>query len=459
MAKKVQFTTNQPSASTDYLAADNTWKTIPGGGGSTTWGSITGTLSSQTDLQTALDSKMNIATYDTDVDGVVDSAERIQIVVRNSTGSTLSKGQIVYLSGATGNRPNALLAQANSEATSSKTIGMVMADILNNTDGQIAVNGTLHDIDTSSFTAGDSLWLSATTAGGMVANTPPTEPNHAVFIGYVARAHPTQGRVVLNVQNGYELDELHGVQIISVANNDILKYNSTSGLWENSNALSTKQDTITGAASTITTSNLTGSRVLVSNGGGKVDVSAITTTEVGYLSGVTSDIQTQLNAKQGTLTLTTTGSGGSATLGSGILNIPQYAGAGSGTSFIVGFNGTGVVPAGTINMTGLTGGGYVNTGNEFQRIYALPQTCSLSRWYVRTSATQPASGSLVITLRQNQVDTALAITIAAGSIGGTYSNTATSIAFSAGDLASVKVQNNAAANSTPVISLSIMVTI
>jgi hypothetical protein len=171
--------------------------------------------------------------YDTDVDGVVDSAERIQIVVRNSTGSTLTKGQIVYLSGATGNRPNAVLSQANTEATSSKTIGMVIANIANNADGQVAVNGTLHDLDTSAFTAGDTLWLSATTAGGMVANTPPIEPNHAVFIGYVARSHPNQGRVVLAIQNGYELDELHGVLITSPANNNVLTYESSTSLWKN----------------------------------------------------------------------------------------------------------------------------------------------------------------------------------------------------------------------------------
>ena len=35
MAKKVQYTTNQPSASTDYLAADNTWKPMSGGGSGT----------------------------------------------------------------------------------------------------------------------------------------------------------------------------------------------------------------------------------------------------------------------------------------------------------------------------------------------------------------------------------------------------------------------------------------
>lgn len=165
------------------------------------------------------------------------------------------------------------------------------------------------------------------------------------------------------------------------------------------------------------------------------------------------------NAKQNAITLTTTGSGGSATLVGSTLNIPQYAGQGSGTSFIVGLNATTVVGPSTTNFTAITGGGYVNAANEFQRLLPISQTSSLSRWYARTSATQPASGSLVITLRQNQVDTAMAITIAAGSAAGTYSNTATSVSFSAGDLASVKVQNNAAANSTPVISLSIMVTI
>lgn len=62
-------------------------------------------------------------------------------------------------------------------------------------------------------------------------------------------------------------------------------------------ALGSKQDVIDGAASTITDSNLTANRALISNGSGKVDVSAVTSTELGYLDGVTSNIQTQLNSK------------------------------------------------------------------------------------------------------------------------------------------------------------------
>lgn len=69
-------------------------------------------------------------------------------------------------------------------------------------------------------------------------------------------------------------------------------------------ALGSKQDIIAGAASTITDDNLTANRALISNGSGKVAVSAITNTELGYLDGVTSNIQTQLNDKLSTAPVT-----------------------------------------------------------------------------------------------------------------------------------------------------------
>ncbi len=230
---------------------------------------------------------MTKAVYDTDDDGVVDKSETTQIIVRNSTGSTISKGKVVYLSGATGNRPNALLASASSEATSSKTIGIVVADIANNSDGYVAVNGTLHDLDLNTFTAGNTLWLS-NTPGDYVANTPPAEPSHAVFIGVVARAHPTQGRLVLAIQNGYELGELHGVEITTPATNDFVYY-ASDGLWKNKQL--SASDIPTGIDAT------------------KIGAGAVSNTEFGYLDGVTSAIQTQINGKQATLTNPVTGTG------------------------------------------------------------------------------------------------------------------------------------------------------
>jgi hypothetical protein len=61
--------------------------------------------------------------------------------------------------------------------------------------------------------------------------------------------------------------------------------------------LNAKQATITGGASTIVTSNLTANRALIANGSGKVEASSVTSTEIGYVSGVTSAIQTQINTK------------------------------------------------------------------------------------------------------------------------------------------------------------------
>jgi hypothetical protein len=66
--------------------------------------------------------------------------------------------------------------------------------------------------------------------------------------------------------------------------------------------IDSKQATITGAATTIDDANLTASRAVISNASGKVAVSAVTDTELGYLDGVTSAVQTQIDGKQATIT-------------------------------------------------------------------------------------------------------------------------------------------------------------
>jgi len=68
-----------------------------------------------------------------------------------------------------------------------------------------------------------------------------------------------------------------------------------------------KQATITGGATSITDTNLTANRAVASDGSGKVAVSAVTSTELGYVSGVTGAIQTQINAKLNTASPTFTG--------------------------------------------------------------------------------------------------------------------------------------------------------
>ena len=150
--------------------------------------------------------------YDTDNTGVVDNAEAIKIIGRNSTGATLYKGTVVYLNGATGNRPNFAKAQANAESTSAGTFGVIVDDLANNTDGYCIALGYLDTLDTrtnatnpftsDTLAAGDTIYLSPTTAG-YITNIKPSAPNHLVYLGKVTRTSPTVGTIVYRVQNGY----------------------------------------------------------------------------------------------------------------------------------------------------------------------------------------------------------------------------------------------------------------
>ncbi len=149
----------------------------------------------------------------------------------NGTGSTLAKGTVVYISGAQGQRPSISKASASSEATSSKTFGIVAEAINNGAEGLVCTSGIVRGVNTSTFTEGQALWLSTT--AGLVSSTMPTQPNHSVFIGYCIKSNANSGQIFVKIQNGYELQELHNVLITSPTTGQTLKYNSATELWEN----------------------------------------------------------------------------------------------------------------------------------------------------------------------------------------------------------------------------------
>ena len=149
--------------------------------------------------------------------------------VRNAEATTLTTGTVVYLFGATGDHASVKRADNDSDATSSKTVGLVAKNILTAENGPIVTRGYVDGINLSvGYSAGDVLWLGE---DGAFTKTKPTAPEHLVFIGVVVRA-TNNGIVYVATQNGYELDELHDVSIsASVASGDFLKYNGS--LWVN----------------------------------------------------------------------------------------------------------------------------------------------------------------------------------------------------------------------------------
>lgn len=168
--------------------------------------------------------------------------------ILNDTGAAFTDMQAVYITGAAGQRLTASLAQANAEATSSATIAIVTEPIANNAQGFATTSGLVRDVDTSAFAEGAALYLSPSVAGG-ITSTKPTAPNHSVLLGWCVRSHAVNGSIYVHVANGYELDELHGVLITSVAANQVLKRNVGNTLWENYSLFS-GSDTWTGAPKT-----------------------------------------------------------------------------------------------------------------------------------------------------------------------------------------------------------------
>lgn len=153
----------------------------------------------------------------------------------NGSGSTISKGQVVAVAGAQGQRPSLMLADASSEATSAPTFGFATQSIANGAEGFVTTFGVVRGFDTSAVAAGDDIYLS-TTAGGFTA-TRPLAPNHTVFLGWVIKSHASSGEIFVNINNGWELNELHNVYISGPTQGQALTYDATAGYWTNTTAV------------------------------------------------------------------------------------------------------------------------------------------------------------------------------------------------------------------------------
>ena len=158
----------------------------------------------------------------------------IYVLVRNKTGSTLTKGTVVYATGSSGTNVNVTKAQANGEAASSKTLGVLAEDITNGNTGYCVILGLITGLNTSGLTEGANLWLSPTVPGGLT-TTKPSAPNHAVSMGVCIRSQQNNGVILVRVINGFELEELHNVKITDPQDGQVLKYQASTGLWINSN--------------------------------------------------------------------------------------------------------------------------------------------------------------------------------------------------------------------------------
>ena len=258
---------------------------------STTWGSITGLLSNQTDLQAALNAKYNNPTGTTSqyIDGTgayqtFPSALSTGYVRHEvKAGVAINKGQAVYVTGADGTNMIVGLASNATEATSSKTMGLMESTVAINGKANVVTEGLLAGLNTVGANAGDPVWLG--TGGNLIFGlaTKPYAPKHLVFIGIVTRVNANNGEIFVHVQNGFELDELHDVDLKSTLplNGHLLGYNGT--LWVNKTIAGWLGYTPQDAATAITTSNIGSQSVNYANSAGSATVAGYVNNQSGQL--------------------------------------------------------------------------------------------------------------------------------------------------------------------------------
>lgn len=212
-----------------------------------------------------------------------------QIVrVRNTTGSTIPDGAVVYVSDAVGQTPVVTLAIATSLATA-KILGVTTTTMLDNEFGYVTVNGTVNGLNTVAFADGAVVYLSAVTAG-TYSTVSPDYPNYSVQVGIVLHSHTTQGKLLVSPQLS-STEASHVVGTLAIAQGGTGQTTALAGF----NALSpltTEGDLVVGGALGSGTRLPIGGATTVLHGGATPTYSAITEDDINLSANATNNVNT-----------------------------------------------------------------------------------------------------------------------------------------------------------------------
>lgn len=225
----VYDSTNSPGTSGQVLTSTvtgNSWSTLSSIGGLPAGGTAGQIL-------TKVDATDYNATWQ---ENYADWTSIVKYVVKNNGSTLITKGTPVYSTGSDGT--NILVGKAGnqSEATSSKTMGLMQSDITttgSTQTGFVISEGLLSGLNTAGQTAGDPVWLGPTGTLIYGLTNKPYAPAHLVFIGIVTKVSAGSGEIFVKVQNGFELEELHNVDLKTTIpiTGHILGFDGT--LWVN----------------------------------------------------------------------------------------------------------------------------------------------------------------------------------------------------------------------------------
>lgn len=151
------------------------------------------------------------------------------IYIYNKSGVDIPDGRLVYFTGVHAQRPTMALAD-NRVYASSLVTGMTTELIPNMSYGYVTIQGIVHGLDTHDLTAGDRLWLGQ---NGLYTTTRPVSPLNQVRIGTVLYDNPVDGEIYIYLRPTLILSDMSDVLITSIADDDFLKWDNSTLVWEN----------------------------------------------------------------------------------------------------------------------------------------------------------------------------------------------------------------------------------
>jgi hypothetical protein len=151
-------------------------------------------------------------------------------LVKNQTGSTITKGSLVYANGTVGASGRITVAKfiANGTIDAKLLLGITAHDLTNGEDGYVISFGKIRQVNTDTFAAGAILYPSPSVAG-VWTDVEPVAPNLDMPIGFCINSSSNNGTIAIRVASGYKLSELHDLAISSPVSNASLYYSG--GLW------------------------------------------------------------------------------------------------------------------------------------------------------------------------------------------------------------------------------------
>lgn len=164
----------------------------------------------------------------TDIPGFfIEFGNQMVYRVKNNTGQNLSAGKVVFFSGSD-DFPTITIADYSNYSTSEGTIGICAHTIPNNTEGYIITSGILRNINLTGYNDGDEVYLYTQ---GNFTKIKPTAPLPEVYLGTIIKSGE-DGILAVNIELGFELEELHNVKIENPQNGQVLTYNQELQVWE-----------------------------------------------------------------------------------------------------------------------------------------------------------------------------------------------------------------------------------